>query len=354
MVRPIQRLAADEGGAIVVIFCLMLPLMVGVTGMAVDFGSALRVRTVERRVADAAALLIANAETPDAATQAIALAKADLAAQLGTRSDTGGYTVQGQWLDSANYRLTISVRVKTSLINLVPGMPKELVVSTATTVNRIAPQYETVPPTMSQLSPEAADYNRVYFYCYSTDPARQKSADGGRREITLIADNADPPTVYDLKKMPKCQASEVPSYMLRNVRDARTQPRRWDEVGNNTYEYYTDVTIDPITRVQTFNLKGYNLGKKSTVDLTNTPILETIICDTEIKCRTAKSKGGDIPDRKTNRNPLTATTSCLEGKYMYYGWEDRPGGDRDYDDIRLVISCPKQIKVVDKQVRIVE
>lgn len=347
-------MAGDEGGAIVVVFCLMLPLVIGVTGMAVDFGGALHVRTVERQVADAAALLVANAETPAAAAQAISVAKAELAARLGPRSDLGGYAVEGRWLDGANYRLTISTRVKTSLVGFLPGMPDELVVSTATTVNRIAPQYETVPPTMSQLSPEAADYNRVYFYCYSTEPARQKAPDGGRREITPIADNAEPPSVYPLEKMPKCLANEVPSYMLRNVRDARKQPSRWNEIGNNTYEYYTDVTIDPSTRVQTFNLRGYNLGRKTSVDLTRTPILETIICDTEIKCRTAKSKGGDIPDRKTDRNPLTSTASCAEGKYMYYGWEDRPGGDRDYDDIRLVISCPKQIKTADKQIRIVE
>ncbi len=39
---------------------------------------------------------------------------------------------------------------------------------------------------------------------------------------------------------------------------------------------------------------------------------------------------------------------------MYYGYEDRPGGDRDYDDIRIIISCPEMKKVQDKQVRIVK
>ena len=43
---------------------------------------------------------------------------------------------------------------------------------------------------------------------------------------------------------------------------------------------------------------------------------------------------------------------------MYFGWEDRPPGfgssDRDYDDIRLIVSCPEIIQIADKQVRITQ
>jgi hypothetical protein len=43
---------------------------------------------------------------------------------------------------------------------------------------------------------------------------------------------------------------------------------------------------------------------------------------------------------------------------MYYGWEDRPpfpnsGSDKDYDDIRIVVSCPTLVKISDKEVKIV-
>ncbi len=42
---------------------------------------------------------------------------------------------------------------------------------------------------------------------------------------------------------------------------------------------------------------------------------------------------------------------------MYYGWEDRPsvnGVGSDYNDIRVVVECPKLVKVGDKKLRIVE
>jgi hypothetical protein len=49
---------------------------------------------------------------------------------------------------------------------------------------------------------------------------------------------------------------------------------------------------------------------------------------------------------------------------MYYGWEDRPRlssnssdpnwGDKDYDDIRLIVSCPRQRITANKLVKIIQ
>lgn len=340
-------------GNIIIIFALSLPLVLGTGGIIVDYSNSVRIRTTQSSIADATALLVANADTVEAATQAYNLANSQLVSKLGNPINPGGYTVEGKWIDGSNYRVKITSTMKTALVHLLPGVANTIVISTATTVNRVAPIYETAPPTFSQISPEAADYNRIYIYCFSSDPARQKEADAGRRGITPIADNADPPTSYDMSKIPTCGNNEAPSYMLRNVRDARTNSKRWNETGSNTYNYYTDVTIDTGTRVQTMNLKGSNMGNGSIVDVVKYPMLETIVCDTQKDC-TSKSAGGIIPNRQTGRKPLVAGTSCQEGKYLYYGWEDRPGGDQDYDDIRLVVNCPKQIKTSDKKIRIVE
>lgn len=338
-------------GSVAVIFSLSLPILLGTAGFAVDYGRMLEVRSFARRIADETALLVANSDSVSTATDAITNAKNQLTSRL--NNGAGNYKVEGRWVDGSNYRLIVSTEVQTTLIGLLPGMPKSMTVEAATTVNRVAPVYETSPPTLTQLSPEAADYNRIYFYCYSSDPIRQKDTDQGRRGLTPIADNASPPTIYNTSAMPTCGKNEAPSYMLRNVRDARQTKNRWDENGSKTYVYYTDVTIDTGTLVQTRNMKGWNVGTNQSVDLKANPILETILCDTATQCK-PKSQGGIIPDRQTNRSPATATGSCDAGKTMYYGWEDRPGGDRDYDDIRLVITCPKQIKISDKKLRIVE
>lgn len=350
-VRTYKKYLQGSDGSIAVLFGLSLPVLIGAAGIAVDYGRMLEVRSFARRIADETALLVANSDTTSAANDAIINAKNQLNSRLS--NGAGYYKVDGKWIDGANYRLTISTQVQTTLVGLLPGMPKLITVEAVTTVNRVAPVYETSPPTLTQLSPEAADYNRVYFYCYSSDPSRQKEADQGRRGLTPIADNATPPTNYNMGAMPTCGKNEAPSYMLRNVRDARSTKSRWEENGSNTYAYYTDVTIDTGTLVQTRNMKGINVGTKKSVDLVANPILETILCDSATQCK-PKSEGGNIPDRKTNRTPAVAEGSCEAGKLMYYGWEDRPGGDRDYDDIRLVITCPKQIRISDKMLRIVE
>ena len=57
-------------------------------------------------------------------------------------------------------------------------------------------------------------------------------------------------------------------------------------------------------------------------------------------------------------DPVTATGGCSESKSMYFGWEDRPpsagGSDKDYNDIRILVSCPTLVKIADKEVRIVQ
>lgn len=348
-----------DTGNVVVIFGFSLPVLLGAGGLAIDYGNAVRIRAVESSIADATALLVANADTVAAATEGLRLASAQLTSRLGAVNTSSGFQVNGTWIDGSNYRVTISTTLKTSLLHLLPGMPRQITVSTATTVNRVAPVYQTAPPTVSQLSPEAADYNRIYIYCYSSDPKRQAEADKGRRGMVAVADNGSPPTDYSKNAMPVCGANEAPSYMLRNVRNARDTRSAWDDKNQEIYQYYTDTTIDTGLRIQSMSMKGYRVyasGNLTSLDMNANPILETIVCDNSNQCRN-KSSGGILPNGHTTHNPATATTSCSDGKYMYYGWEDRPpnaGSDRDYDDIRVIVSCPTLVKVSDKKLRIVE
>lgn len=359
VVAPLRSLARAEAGNVVFIFGLSLPLLLGAGGLVIDYGNAVRIRAVESSVADATALLVANADTVAAATEGLRLASAQLTSRIGSGTTTNGFQINGSWIDGANYRVTISTTLRTSLLHLLPGMPRQITVGTATTVNRVAPVYQTSPPTFSQLSPEAADYNRIYMYCYSSDPKRQAEADKGRRGIVAIADNGSPPTDYSKATLPTCGANEAPSYMLHNVRNARSNKSLWNDIGQETYEYYTDTTIDTGLRVQSTSMKGYRVYNGTTyssISMVSNPILETIVCDNLSQCKN-KSDGGILPNSHTTHNPVTATASCSEGKYMYYGWEDRPpnaGSDMDYDDIRVIVSCPVIVKIADKKLRIVE
>ena len=279
--REIQALARCESGNVVVIFALSLPLLLGAGGLAIDYGNAVRIRAVEASVADATALLVANADTVAAASEGLRLASTQLTSRLGTANSINGYQVNGSWIDGANYRVTISTTFRTSLLHLLPGMPRQITVGTATTVNRVAPVYQTTAPSVSQLSPDAADYNRIYIYCYSSDPARQSSADKGRTIPVPIADNATPPSDYSKYKTPICGANEAPSYMLRNVRNGRSNKSTWDDPNQEVYQYYTDTTIDTGLRVQTMGMKGYRVnsnGTMTTVNMVSNPIVETIVC----------------------------------------------------------------------------
>lgn len=355
----------DEGGNVAMMFGLtMMPVFL-LFGAAVDYNRTAGFREYARSASDAAALSIANADTPDDGAAAINSLKQRLTAKYGPM--TQNVTVTGSWAGtSSTYTIQVAGDLKAYFLPAVPGLNKQaLPIKMEIKVERIPAQYETQPPTMSQLSPEAADYNRVYMYCYNPD--RKNEADKGRRDMRPIADNGDPGLDYSSYGRPTCGSGELVSYKLRNVRNARADRSTWDPRSSSdsnfytrqeVYEYYTDTTIDRGTRVMTNNLTGGKINSSGTVtsavDTQRYPLLETILCDTEAQCK-SQDKGGILPNNHvTGRNPQTATGGCAQGKFMYYGYEDRPGGDQDYDDIRLVISCPKEIKVTDKQVHLVK
>ncbi|MGP9818442.1 TadE/TadG family type IV pilus assembly protein [Salinarimonas sp. NSM] len=350
------RFWSHDAGNVAIAFALTLIPTLGLTGAAVDYTRVNAAREFARSVSDGTAVRIAAADA-DIATQALAGARALIESRYGDQLTA--IEVTGRWLDPAHYSVRVEASLDTRILAAVPGMPREIPFTLESVTRRIPPTYVTTPPHRSLLEPEAADYNRIYMYCY--DPERANEADGGRRAITPIADNGSPPTDYAAqgRTLPTCGAGEVVSYMLRNVRSARSDPRRWDAPGEQVYEYYADTVLDPETRVMIHDVRGYRVTAGTTrtpLDMRASPILETIRCATLAECEPV-ARGGIIPNRRTGRTPQTATQACEEGMYMYFGWEDRPPNlgwtDTDYDDIRLVVNCPVRERVTDKQVMIV-
>lgn len=187
---------------------------------------------------------------------------------------------------------------------------------------------------------------------------------------------------------PMCTGDSELSFRLENVRFSRTQPRYWeDEFGQGMnwdghsrwdfapsnyrhkgrFNYYTDTYYEAgVPGEQYDGLKLPSVGNQISQPGAPANILETILCDTEEQCTTTNN-GGIIPYRQSNREPMRATESCQEGKFMYYGFEDRPPGlggpardwqdigwtDSDYDDIRIVIQCPVTRTIGDRNARLI-
>lgn len=345
----------DQNGHVASIFALTLLPVLGFIGVAVDYSRASALKEQIRTVSDHVAVAIAASEIPSRAPEFLDGAKNELQQRLGDR--IAHLSVTGAWLDASNYRVAISGDLATAIAAAVPGMPKSISVGVTTVAHRLPAAYRVLPPHMSLLEPEAADYNRAYLYCFNPD--RKNEPDKGRRNFVPIADNATPPTDFSKKiegyALPQCTPDEFPAYMMRNVRNSRTQPANWDR-DRDYYEYFTDTVIDQNTHVMRDIVVSDYIDSnrvRRVNNISTTPMLETILCDNAAQCRQT-NEGGILPMRQTNRNPRVATGACTSGKYMYYGWEDRPGGDRDYDDIRIIISCPEREKVAEKHVRIVE
>ena len=357
--RSLLRLHEETSGNVAILFGLTLLPMAGLVGAAIDYNRAIEFRAFMHRENDSAALAIASADSPNSDIVLAAL-KDRLISHYGTGSTmVSNITTSSAWVGGANYSLTVSADLSTTLASLLPASPKKVTISVTTGVYRIPAQWQWSLPTIKNLSYEAADYNRISVYCY--DESKKSEANKGRRleTLTAIADNGG--TDYSKAKLPSCNSGETLSYQLRNVRNARTTPSNWDKASAEHYLYFTDTTIDPNTRIAKQNVSGgreASNGTMTAVDVTNPPIVETILCTTALDCK-AQSSGGLLPnDTIGSHDPQTATGACSDGKSIYFGWEDRPpsagGSDKDYNDIRILVSCPTLVKLTDKQVRITQ
>ncbi len=319
-----------------------------------------------------------------------------------------------EWLEpDVRVKVTARADVPLAFMNIVPGIPDTQAVEVVAVVV-VSETYWEYSVEATDLDYEAGDYNRVWAYCFW--PNRDPSGDLPiRTQMTPIADNAGSSTVKniyiaetsnpqiegaeaivdsDLRAMyiskqnsningvdgvlegtyrtvsnahmdvprtyryvsPLCQGESYFSLRLENVRNQRGDYRYW-EVGDfyyasgERYNYYTDTYPDAVTDEMQYG--GLELPAWGGGDA---DILETVLCESLSPCGPA-SPGRDRQLGAANQRER-AEAECPEGSYMYYGWEDRPAGigewtDADYDDIRVIISCPTLKSMGDQNPRLV-
>lgn len=348
-----RMFAADRQGNVAITFALTLVPILGLAGGAVDLHQRSRDAATLQGIFDAAAIAGAR-------QAALGPAVVKLTAEQHVAAHISGhlrdYPVMVEVTDSGRrVRVTTGdAQMKTTFLGVI-GMRTLNLNVRATAESQTFRTVTSAKPVVADLDPEAGDYNRMYVYCYDKNRANQP--DRGRSQMTAIADNAG--TKYDFN-MPVCKEGETISYRLYNVRNARTKPWLWDNnqpgtlipnnqadwadpwSNNKSYNYYSDTTL--VNGVMVHNFEG------------GVPILETVLCNNLNQCK-PNSKGGIIEEGR-NRNPRRANRPCEPGKFMYFGWEDRPPGfgwtDSDYDDIRVIVECPKVSTQTTTTVRLTE
>ncbi len=361
--RMVQRFRTDERGTAAMMFGLAVLPLVAFAGAAIDYSRASSARTALQAAADATALqVVATREHGDAVDVGNLLKGAFVKrAAEGEPQATGGWTGAAP---SSAYTVMASVSVPTTLFSIFVPAVEVSVKSRA----EVARRYTRTQIEGFNMSPEAADYNELYAYCYdhaskrrlgpvdpSTVPGEGTKPEDGIRRLPFqkISDNSAAGVAANPANLSViCAPGEVASYHLRNVRFARLDTRRHgpEEVDHNrpcsqtrttsaafgeTWRHYTDTTYPEDSELPRFNTCYAKL-------------VETIVCTSRSACAT-RALGGDLPnsEEKNRDQPRTATRACAPGRFVYYGWEDRPpslgGSDKDYDDIRLTVSCPRDI-----------
>ncbi|MGE4251739.1 MAG: TadE/TadG family type IV pilus assembly protein [Parvibaculaceae bacterium] len=316
----LRRFTGDRRGNVAVITALTAVPLVAAGGLAIDYANASFVRSFMQAEADAAALAAAaggpSAEDPKWMTAA----QGHTTTRFG--SSVANVSFQGKWLTATDFGVEATAVTPVTLLSILPGIANKMTVKVAAVARYSEPVLEYKPPTVAELNPDAADYNRIYVYCFNSE--KKNTATKGRTQMTAVADNAGTKYSYT---MPVCEPKETLSFRLHNARNARTDKKKWDDPRKtDIYEHYTDTVISG-------GSESYAL---------NYSLLETVLCDSKNECK-PKSQGGILVEG-ANRTPQKATGACAPGKFMYYGWEDRPpeqgGSDRDYNDIRIVLECP--------------
>lgn len=341
----------DKRGVVGFIFAFSMIPIFGFVGMATDMANVGREQQSLQAAMDAAAVAGTKLATTNM-TAAVAEAQRVLEANL-----TPGQRNYPILITAADAGRGLDIRTSTgaamdmTFLRAV-GMPRWTLNVRATALATVNTTITARAPEVAQLDPEAGDYNRFYVYCF--DRNRINQPDMGRTQMTAIADNAGTSFQYT---MPMCKTNETMSYRLMNVRNARTKPWLWDtsppgtlfltenrpnEWGENvTFNYFTDTEV--LNGVPRWNFPN------------NIPILETVMCNSLAECK-PQSQGGVIPEGR-NRTPQANSQACGQGKYIFFGWEDRPPGygwtDRDYDDIRVIIECPRVDTTTSISVRLV-
>jgi hypothetical protein len=331
---PVRLLQSRSGNFAIITALAAVPIF-GAAGLAVDYMSASRVRSMIQNDADRIALALAAGGQEATDASFLSRAAAAFPDEVKAYANVATAELSGRWLTESDIEITVRSTMPTILAGLLSRSSME--VSTRAIARYNGPSLSYKFPKVAQLDPEAHDYNQISVYCFDVTQKDNPAANYGRGEPIAIADNAG--GVYDYPDDTiDCAPGEVLSTKLWNVRKGRINNTRKGE----QYEHYSD------TQLSDQGVESYDFGGKA--------LIESLVCDTFEKC-VGQSKGGIIPEGK-NRTPVLTDKTCPTGSYRYYGYEDRPpqasgGSDRDYDDIRIIIDCPALIENGDKSVVLV-
>lgn len=393
----LKQLVRSRRGAAAMSFVLMLPVLLAGLGMAVDYASFRVTRSQMQSAADTGALAGAstvNDGVSDPVNEAMKIVASNTPAGfgqmtkasdviIGTYDPSTGFVagagpnanaVQVTALRSSARGNPVIRLFSAFLLSTPPTVSVSAIAAKPTRIN-----YE--PPALTNLDSEAGDYNELYAYCFNQDGTG--TAASNRSQMTLMSNNmpagqnivnisknvikVNPPAAADLI-WPKCDAKgQTLSFRLRNVRHAKSMTNLWASPntapGRPEYNYYTDTVVTAGKE----NFKG--LGTAAT-----SKIVETVRCDTLNACNTNLTNGQlvttdnvNINTNAKNRTPKLSALGCEPGKFMYFGWEDRPPGqtgasgswtdpawtDKDYNDIVVVMKCPRSGTLGDGSVRLV-
>jgi Flp pilus assembly protein TadG len=384
----VRQVRSNRRGATAAIVALAMPMLIGGMSLGIDMTLYRMVHNRMQIAADAAALAGAAQidRGGDAVQTALIQSMRDLPSafsgmitaediSLGTYSAANGFTPDNGPNVNA---VRLSAERSTARGNAVPLVLSSLfgVEPMTIRVQAVAARPANVfyqPPESESLDTEAGDFNEIYVYCFDT--RRNGSPVSRRSQMTLVANNmaagqnivqisggritanpARPPS------WPNCnQEGQTLSIRLRNIRHAKSNPQLWANQNatiNNTrpgrpeHNYYTDTQLE--NWVERFDLQGYN-------------ILETVRCNTAAQCTPGSGQSTIPAGRNRGNSRRRETQPCEPGKYMYFGFEDRPPGqsgansnwlqpawtDTDYDDIRIVMKCPNSGRLGDAFVRLV-
>lgn len=382
-----RKLLRSKRGATALIVAVTLPVIVGGAALAVDVASFRLVHSRMQAAVDAAALagvMQIEVNGPVEST-AIGIVDSNVPAAFGqvtTASDitVGTYTKAGGFVAGVSATSNaVQVNAERSpgrgngvgrLFSIIWGSTEATVTTTAIAARPVNTFYD--PPEGTNLDNEAGDFNEMYAYCY--DMAGLGTPASRRTQVTLIANNlAVGQTTSGLTSgvysdmpanpmpWPNCSGKDQSlSFMLKNYRHRKSHPGLWTNPGLIVSGRTSPV--DPIVHwTDTMISNGVE-----TFDTNTNKILETVLCDTSDKCNPAKA-GNVVPQGK-NRSATkqTNTVGCSPGKFVFFGFEDRPGGpgakaswldpdwtDFDYNDIAIRMKCPNSGKLGDPFPRLV-
>lgn len=383
-----SRWRRDRSGSTVTMFALMLPALTGAMALGVDFTMYRMVHNRMQVAVDGAALAAAaeiekGGDVPATAlSQAMRDVPAEFAGMTGPADVTIGVydEVNGFVPDAGpdvNAVRVVAERSPTrgnatrQILARVLGMAPVAISASAIAARPVNVWYQ--PPERDTLDPEAGDFNEIYVYCYDT--MGTGAPETRRTQMTLVSNNM--PAGQDIVAIsggrvtenppekvswPRCnQRGQTLSFRLRNVRHVKANPVLWNDPGaavsgfrpgRPEFNYYTDTVLNEGTEI--IDLQGFN-------------ILETVLCDSIDQC-TPDTLASQIPSGR-NRAATRQRESqpCQPGRFMYFGFEDRPPGqagradnwlwpawtDSDFDDIRIVMKCPNGGRLGDAVVRLV-